>query len=108
MSVSGEVSKLTFHRSGHWYFTIQDASASLSCVMFRGDTRRLQWRPVVGEQVVLDGVFDVYAPQGRLSFLARTMTRAGAGDRQARLDALKAKLAKEGLFDPSRKKPLPA
>jgi exodeoxyribonuclease VII large subunit len=61
----------------------------------------------VGDRIVVSGALDVYAPRGRYNLIVRTLARAGAGDLQARLEALKRKLAAEGLFDPSRKRPLP-
>jgi len=106
--VQGEVASFTPHRSGHWYFNLKDRSASLSCVMFRGANQRLNWRPKVGDEVVIAGQLDVYAPQGRYNLLARRMRLAGDGDLQRRLNELKARLAAQGLFAPERKRPLPA
>lgn len=105
--VQGEIASFTPHRSGHWYFSLKDRGASLSCVMFRGNNQRVRWRPKVGDEVVLTGQLDVYAPQGRYNLLARRMQRAGEGDLQRQLEELKAKLHAEGLFDPARKRPLP-
>lgn len=108
LHVEGEISQMTRHRSGHWYFTLRDRSASVSCVMFRGTNQFVRQPPVVGETVVVTGTLDFYAPQGRLSFLARKMQRAGEGDLAARLEALKKKLHAEGLFAEERKRSLPA
>ncbi len=108
LHVEGEISQMTRHRSGHWYFTLRDRSASISCVMFRGTNQFVRQPPVVGETVVLTGTLDFYAPQGRLSFLARRLQRAGEGDLAARLEALKKKLQAEGLFAEERKQSLPA
>ena len=99
---------MTRHRSGHWYFTLRDRTASISCVMFRGTNQFVRQPPVVGETVVLTGTLDFYAPQGRLSFIARRLQRAGEGDLAARLEALKKKLHAEGLFSEDRKRSLPA
>lgn len=107
--VEGEVTQFTLHRSGHWYFTLKDpeADAAVSCAMFRGNNQYLTWTPRVGERVRVGGGVDVYAPRGTFSLLVRRMERAGAGDLAARLEALKKKLAAEGLMDPSRKRRLP-
>jgi exodeoxyribonuclease VII large subunit len=107
VSVEGEVSQFTAHRSGHWYFTLKDRDAVLSCVMFRGNNQFMRWRPQVGDSVVVQGDLDVYAPQGRYSLITRRMEPAGAGDLQRQLEELKLKLSAEGLFDPARKQKLP-
>jgi len=107
VQVRGEISDLTLARSGHWYFELSDRGASLKCVMFSGDNRRVGRRPQVGDEVVLSGGIDVYARRGALQFIARRMVHAGDGDRQARLEALKRKLQAEGLTAPERKRPLP-
>lgn len=107
VQVKGEVSSMTLHRSGHWYFTLKDAGASLSCVMFRGWNQHLRWRPQQGDEVVVTGSLDVYAPQGRYNMLVRRLARAGEGDLQRQLEELRRKLQAEGLFDPARKRPLP-
>lgn len=106
--VQGEISTFTPHRSGHWYFTIKDAGASLSCVMFRGWNQHLRWQPRLGDEVVLAGQLDIYAPHGKYNCLVRRLARAGEGDLQRQLEELKAKLAGEGLFAPERKRPLPS
>jgi exodeoxyribonuclease VII large subunit len=107
VTVVGEISNFTAHRSGHWYFAIKDQGAVINCAMFRGSNGRVQFRPASGDRVVLTGGMDMYAPQGRLNLIARTMSPDGAGDMAAKLEALKKKLAAEGLFDPSLKRPLP-
>ena len=108
VQVRGEVSNFTAHRSGHWYFSIQDGGAVLNCVMFRGTNRFVRDRPRVGDELLLSGDVEVYAPQGRYSLIVRRMETAGAGDLQARIEALKRKLQAEGLMDPSRRRELPA
>ena len=107
VQVSGEISNFTAHRSGHWYFAIKDDGAVINCAMFRGSNSRVDFMPNTGDQVVLNGGMDVYAPQGRLSLIVRGMQRDGAGQLLAKLEALKRKLAAEGLFEPERKRPLP-
>ena len=106
--VCGEISNFTAHRSGHWYFAIKDDNAVINCAMFRGSNGRVGFEPRTGDRVVLNGGMDVYAPQGRLSLIVRAMRKDGAGDLAQRLEALKRKLAGEGLFDPELKQPLPS
>lgn len=107
LRVEGEVSQFTRHRSGHWYFTLRDRNASVSCVMFRGTNQFVRHPPAIGESAIATGTLDFYAPQGRLSFIARQLQRSGDGDLAARLEALKRKLHAEGLFAEERKRPLP-
>lgn len=107
VSIEGEVSYFTPHRSGHWYFAVKDAGAVLNCVMFRGNNATLRWTPEVGERVVVHGGLDIYAPQGKYNLLVRRMDRAGEGDLQKRIEELKRKLQAEGLMDPGRKRRLP-
>ncbi len=106
--VVGEISSFTAHRSGHWYFSIKDERSVLNCVMFRGDNSKVRQPPAVGDQVVVGGGLDIYAPQGRYNLIARTVRPVGAGAHQRELEALKRRLLEEGLFDPARKRPLPA
>ncbi len=105
--VKGELGRITRHRSGHWYMVIKDQRAVLNAVMFRGMNRRLSWSPAVGDLVVASGNLDIYPPNGQYNLVIRQLRKAGLGDMQARLEALKKRLAAQGLFDPRRKKPLP-
>lgn len=105
--VEGELSQFTAHRSGHWYFTLRDAQAVLNCVMFRGLNQYVRRPPQVGDRVTVTGSLDLYAPQGKLNLLVRALESAGEGDLAARKEALKRKLAAEGLFDQARKRPIP-
>ncbi len=107
VEVVGEIATRSFPRSGHWYFSLQDGGATLPCVMFRGDNRRVSREIEVGEQVVVTGGLDVYPPRGAYQLIARRLVRVGEGDRAAKLEALKRKLAAEGLFAQERKRPLP-
>jgi len=106
--VCGEISNFTAHRSGHWYFAIKDQGAVINCAMFRGSNARCRFQPQTGDQVVVVGGMDVYAPQGRLNLIVRSMVEDGAGDLQRQLEELKRKLSAEGLFDPALKQPLPS
>ena len=106
-SVRGEISNFTRHSSGHLYFSLKDEAASLSCVCFRGNAASLRFDPRDGDRVVATGSVTVYEKQGRYQLIVRTMEPDGAGALAAALEALRAKLEAEGLFDPSRKRPLP-
>jgi exodeoxyribonuclease VII large subunit len=106
--VEGEIASFTAHRSGHWYFTLKDPRSVINAVMFRGMNQRMSWRPRIGEKVIISGGLDIYAPHGKYNLLVRQMERAGEGDLQRKLEALKARLKAEGLFEQARKRPLPA
>ncbi len=104
----GELSNVTNHRSGHRYFTIKDRESQLSCVLFRGQGIRLGFELKDGQNVLVFGDIDVYRPQGRVQLIARSIRLdAGLGFRHLEFEALKKKLAAEGLFDLERKRPLP-
>jgi exodeoxyribonuclease VII large subunit len=107
LRVEGEIGGLTFHQSGHWYLTLKDEHATLNAVFYRGANRRMEWRPAVGDRVLATGALDVYAPRGSYNLTIQQLTRAGAGNLQARFEALKARLQAEGLFAEERKRPLP-
>ena len=105
--VEGEVGRITFARSGHWYLSLKDDGAVLDAAVFRGTNSRMSWRPREGDKVVATGELSIYAPRGSYSLIVRRLERAGAGDLLARLEALKKKLGAEGLFATDRKVPLP-
>src|SRR5450631_2257139 len=94
--VQGEISNLNAHSSGHCYFTLKDAGAQLSAVMFRDDFRRLRFKPENGLQIILNGRLTVYPPQGRFQMVASEMEPQGKGGLQLAFEQLKAKLEKEG------------
>ena len=106
--VRGEISNFKAHSSGHLYFTIKDAGAELSAVMFRADAARLPFRPSDGMSVLLYGNVDVYEKSGRVQVYVRTMMSDGVGALAQAYERLKKKLEAEGLFSEERKKPLPA
>jgi exodeoxyribonuclease VII large subunit len=104
----GEVSNYVHHRSGHRYFTIKDQGSSISCVLFRGSGISLDFEPRDGKNVMVFGDIAVYRPQGRVQLVARALRQDdGVGFRHLQLEALKKKLAAEGLFALERKRPLP-
>lgn len=106
--VRGEIGSFKNHfPSNHWYFSLKDEKGKIDCVMFRSNTASVRFSPVTGDRVLVTGYVDIYAPQGQFRLMAVTMTRDGAGDLNAEFERLKARLYAEGLFDDSRKKPLP-
>jgi len=105
--VRGEISNYKCYPSGHHYFSLKDPEGALRCVMFRGDAQRLRFRPANGMKVVAFGQISVYPRDGQYQLYCRDMLADGAGDLNAAFEALKAKLAQEGLFDPAHKKEIP-
>ena len=105
--VEGEVSNLRRQSSGHEYFTLKDAEAQLSCVMFRGHASRSSVRLTDGAQVQAFGQITVYAARGQYQMIVRMLQPKGLGALQARFEALKRKLHEEGLFDQQYKQPIP-
>jgi exodeoxyribonuclease VII large subunit len=105
--VEGEISNYRPAGSGHLYFTLKDGSAQLRVVMWRTQARLLRFRPDNGLQVVARGRVTVYDERGDLQFQAEYLEPKGAGALQIAFEQLKTRLAAEGLFDASRKKPIP-
>jgi exodeoxyribonuclease VII large subunit len=105
--VAGEVSNLRRQSSGHVYFTLKDEHSQLSCVMFRGATSAGGSLLADGQRVQLHGGVTVYEARGQYQLIVKLVQPLGRGALQAKFEALKAKLAAEGLFDPARKKPIP-
>jgi exodeoxyribonuclease VII large subunit len=105
--VEGEVSNCLESAAGHMYFTLKDARAQLSCVLWRSQVASLQHVPVNGHAVVVHGRASVYEAQGRYQLYVDWVQPVGEGALFAQLQALKAKLQAEGLFATERKRPLP-
>jgi len=105
--VEGEISNFRAHDSGHLYFTLKDESSQLKAVMFRSQARLLRFRPEDGMHVILRGRVTIYESRGELQLSAEYLEPKGAGALQVAFEQLKAKLEAEGLFDASRKKPIP-
>lgn len=105
--VRGELSNYKVYPSGHHYFTLKDAEGALRCVMFRSSAQRLRFRPENGMQVIASGRVTVFPRDGAYQLYCNTLTADGAGDLYVAFEQLKEKLAKEGLFDPAHKKPIP-
>jgi len=105
--VEGEISNLRRPASGHAYFTLKDSSSQLRAVMFRSALAAVKTPLRDGLQVRAFGEVTLYAAAGNVQILLKKIEPAGEGELMLRLEALKKKLAAEGLFDPARKKPLP-
>jgi exodeoxyribonuclease VII large subunit len=105
--LEGELSGYKRHSSGHHYFTMKDANASISCTCWRGNASRLTFNPQDGMKVQAWGNLDVYEVQGKYQFIVNSMRPAGLGELQQAFELLKKKLQGEGLFDSARKRPLP-
>ncbi|EAI3414184.1 exodeoxyribonuclease VII large subunit [Campylobacter jejuni] len=105
--LSGEISKITLHGSGHWYFDLKDEKSSIACAMFKGANLKVGFKPAVGDFLELCGSASLYPESGRYQFIATSMKKAGFGDLEAQFLALKERLQKEGLFDSRFKKSLP-
>ena len=103
----GEISNYKCYPSGHHYFSLKDAGGSIRCVMFRGSAFSLRFRPENGMKVIAQGRSSVFPRDGAEQFYVNQMTVDGVGDLHVAFEQLKAKLLAEGLFDPSRKRPLP-
>jgi len=105
--IGGEISNYRPADSGHLYFTLKDGDAQLRVVMFRMQARLLRFRPENGMEIVARGRVTVYESRGELQLIAEYLEPRGAGALQIAFEQLKAKLATEGLFEQSRKKPIP-
>lgn len=106
--LEGEIGNFTAAASGHLYFTLKDARAQVRCVMFRSRASLLRERPRTGDQVLLRARVSFYEDRGEFQLLVEHLEPAGDGALRRALEALKARLAGEGLFDLARKRPLPA
>ena len=107
VTVEGEISNFAAPASGHWYFTLKDSHAQLRAVMFRGRNRLVRSPPLDGVQAVCSGAVTVYAARGELQMVVDSLVVGGQGDLQVAFEALKERLAEEGLFSAERKRVLP-
>ena len=105
--VEGEVSQPSFPPSGHCFFTLKDSSSQVRAALFREELARAPVRPAHGMNVIVHGRVRAYEPQGVYQLYVESITPAGAGDLHARYEALRAKLAADGLFDDDRKRAVP-
>jgi exodeoxyribonuclease VII large subunit len=106
--VEGEITGLSQPRSGHLYFALKDPHAQVRCAMFRNRNVLLRFAPADGQQVLARVRVSFYEPRGEFQLVVEHMEPAGEGALRRAFEALKARLEQEGLFDPARKKPLPA
>ena len=105
--VEGEVSNASFPSSGHWYFSLKDASAQIRAVVWKTAARLIRFKPRDGMKVIARGGLRVYPPKGEYQISVEVLEPVGKGSLQQAFEDLKAKLEKEGLFAPARKRALP-
>lgn len=106
--VEGEVGQVTVSSAGHCYLTLKDERASIRAMIFRDDRMAIPFQPRTGIRLVAHGRIDVFDAQGVYQLYVDSLQPAGFGDLALRFEALKAQLTREGLFDVTRKRPLPA
>jgi len=106
--VTGEISNFIVAKSGHAYFVLKDPHAQVRCVMFRYQQQHMEWQPADGMQVDARALVTLYEPRGDFQLNIESMRRAGTGVLFEAFIRLRDKLAKQGLFDPATKRPLPA
>ncbi|MCY9844753.1 exodeoxyribonuclease VII large subunit [Vibrio caribbeanicus] len=103
----GEISNFSAPVSGHWYLTLKDSRAQVKCAMFRGNNRHVTFKPQNGNQVLVKARLSLYEPRGDYQLIIESMQAEGDGKLQQQFEALKLKLAAEGLFAQNSKQPLP-
>lgn len=108
VSVMGEISNLARPSSGHLYFTLKDDTAQVRCALFRGSRRRIDFDIENGQAVIAQATVSLYTGRGDYQLIVSDLHLAGSGALQLAFDKLKAKLLSEGLFDETRKQPIPA
>ena len=107
VEVEGDISRLVKHGSGHWYFTLKDEKAAISAVIYKFNAAKLKFDVADGMKVALYGKISLYSPSGSYQFIATLIRPSGEGELELAFKQLKARLESEGLFDISRKNPLP-
>ena len=105
--VEGELSRITYHTSGHIYFSIKDNTSTIKAVMFRGNATKLRFRLEEGLKVIIDAAITLYTPRGEYQLNCFSIEPSGQGALAFAFEQLKSKLQAKGYFDPARKKPLP-
>ena len=108
IAVEGEISNFVHHHSGHMYFSLKDAHSRIKAVMFRGRNQRLGFLPKNGDTLIAVGSLGVYEPNGEYQLYVDLLLPQGIGDLHLAFEQLKEKLEREGLFDATRKRALPA
>lgn len=107
VEVTGEISGYKHHISGHRYFSLKDAGARVQCVMFRQNAMGLDFQPEDGMRVRVSASASLFPRDGSFQLYVNAMQKAGVGELYLKFEALKEKLAKEGLFDPALKREIP-
>jgi len=105
--VVGEISNAKVYSSGHWYFSLKDKDATLPCVCFKASNSNIKFRIEDGLMVIVRGKLNVYPPKGGYQLVANSLEPVGIGEWQLAFQQLKERLTKEGLLDPSKKRPIP-
>ena len=105
--VEGEVGSITYHSSGHIYFSLKDDRSTIKCVMWRSNAKKLKFKIEQGEHIIVDASLGVYTPRGEYQLIAIKVEPFGKGALALAFEQLKAKLEKKGYFDKERKKELP-
>lgn len=108
IEVMGEISNITYHKSGHIYFSMKEEGAVLSCVMYKNDARMLRARLATGDRIEARGRVALYAPRGQYQLVVRSIKAAGEGELFRRFNELKDRLEEKGMFDECYKRPLPS
>ena len=106
--IEGEISNLTRHASGHWYFSLKDEIAQVRCAMFRNRNMNVGFKPANGMQVLIRARISLYEARGEFQIIAEHMEEAGDGALRRAYEILKQRLHSEGLFNPEHKQSLPA
>ena len=104
--IKGEISNFKMYPSGHFYFSLKDENSTISAVMFNNYAKRVTFSPKNGDEVVVLASIDAYVPRGSYNLNVYEMEEVGLGQQLVELEKLKKKLASEGLFDESRKRPI--
>lgn len=107
LTVHGEISNFRPSSTGHWFFTLKDESASISAVMFKASTWRVDFKPKEGDRVEVTGSLDLYAARGTYQIKVEAMTLSGYGEILAELERRKRLFAEKGYFASEKKRPLP-
>ncbi|WP_282110151.1 exodeoxyribonuclease VII large subunit [Shewanella algicola] len=105
--LNGEISNISSPSSGHWYLTLKDSRSQIRCAMFKGRNQSVRFKPINGQQVLVKGAISVYEPRGDYQLLLESMLPAGDGLLAQEFEALKLRLAAEGLFTTETKRPIP-
>lgn len=107
VSVSGEISNLKYHSSGHIYFTLKDSQSAVSCAIFRSSASKLSKPLKDGDKIIATGSVNNYIPNGSITFNVTSVKAQGVGELTVKFEELKNKLKEQGLFDQEFKQPIP-